>query len=213
MKNGHYVAAALLAAAALGAAVLLFPQLPERVPTHWDWRGHINGWGPRWTVFVLPVVMALITGLFRLLPWLSPRRFEVDSFRSTYLYIMLTTIALLGYIHLLHLWAALHPPLQMGRALTGGLFVFLILTGNVLGKVRRNFWVGVRTPWTLADERVWDATHRFAARLFVGTGLLGLAVTLAGWPVAALALLGTAAVASAAYSLLYYKRLEQRREV
>ena len=62
----------------------------------------------------------------------------------------------------------------MPRSLMGALFLFLILIGNVLGKVKRNFYIGVRTPWTLASEKVWYATHRFAAKAFVIAGLLGV---------------------------------------
>jgi uncharacterized membrane protein len=63
-----------------------------------------------------------------------------------------------------------------------GMAIACVLPGNVLGKVRRNFWLGVRTPWTLADERVWYATHRLAARTMVGGGLLALVMTLGGLP-------------------------------
>jgi uncharacterized membrane protein len=54
--------------------------------------------------------------------------------------------------------------------------------GNVLGKLRSNFFVGIRTPWTLSSEHVWDQTHRWAGRLFVGAAAV-LAVLAGAMPV------------------------------
>jgi uncharacterized membrane protein len=162
----------------------------------------------------MPAAMAVIALLFAALPWLSPRRFEVDTFRSTYLYIMLLVLSFMAYVHVLTIWVALSKPLDLNRALMGALFLLLALLGNVLGRVRRNFYIGVRTPWTLANERVWDATHRFAAKVFVLAGLLGLlsqVVTASPW--AGLVIFGAAAIASALYSLVYYKQLERRNEL
>ena len=88
------------------------------------------------------------------------------------------------------------------------------LLGNVMGKVRRNFYIGVRTPWALANERVWNATHRFAAKTFVLGGVIGLVLTavgVKGWlPFAAL--MG-AALVPVVYSLVVYKQLERRGQL
>jgi uncharacterized membrane protein len=82
--------------------------------------------------------------------------------------------------------------------------------GNVLGKVRRNFWMGVRTPWTLANDTVWAATHRLAARLMVAAGLLGAMAVWLGVPIAiCFVLLIAALLVPAVYSLVLYKRLER----
>ena len=89
--------------------------------------------------------------------------------------------------------------------------LFFALLGNVLGKVRRNFWIGVRTPWTLASERVWIDTHRFSARLFVAIGIAGFLAILAGAPiVTAVALLLASVLVCVVYSLVHSKRLERR---
>jgi uncharacterized membrane protein len=80
----------------------------------------------------------------------------------------------------------------------------------VIGKVRRNFWLGIRTPWTLASERVWYATHRMAGKTMVGAGVLGLVALLVGLPeMLAIFLFIAGLLLPALYSLLYYKRLER----
>ena len=198
---------------------MAYPSLPNLVPIHWDAHGHVNGWGPKWSLFVYgPGLMLFIVLMFSALPWLSPKKFEVDSFRATYLYIMIVIVGMLAYFQLLLLMSALGSRggivLDISRAVEGGVCLLIALLGNVLGKVRRNFFVGIRTPWTIANEQVWNATHRFAAKTFFAGGLLGLmAVILHApfWlPVTAILV---AALVPVIYSLVFYKQLEHRGEL
>lgn len=213
--NKYYLVGILLIAAALIATVVLYPQLPQRVPSHWGANSQPNGYSPKWALFLIgPGMMAGLLLLFRFLPWLSPKQWEVDSFRSTYFQVMLILLSLLAYLYAMILWAGLSGSANVGRAILGGVCLLLALLGNLLGKVRRNFYIGVRTPWTLANERVWNATHRFAAKTFVVGGLAGLILTLfgiEGWPV--LAVLLAAPLIPAAYSLVFYKQLERRGQL
>lgn len=214
MRRNYLLIAALLIAATLIVTLVFYPDLPDRIPAHWNFRGEVDRYGDKWEIFLMPGVMIVIVLFFAALPWLSPRRFEVGAFRSTYLYIMLLLIVFLAYLHALILWAAFSKPLDMNRSLMIAAFLFLTLLGNVLGRVRRNFYIGVRTPWTLASEKVWDATHRFAARVFVLAGLLGLfSMIVSSSALAGMVILGAALLASALYSLAYYKRLERRNEL
>jgi uncharacterized membrane protein len=205
------LAAALLTLAALVYTLVLYPSLPERIPTHWNWQGEVDGWTRKGVGVFLPTgLMVLFLGLLFALPWLSPRPFGVETFRETFNYVMVATIALFAFLQWVTLQAALHPERAMGRVLIAGLFLFFALLGNVLGKVRRNFWIGVRTPWTLANDAVWIATHRLAARLFVALGLLGALLVLLGAPVGlALVLLLIVAFVPVIYSLVLYKRMER----
>jgi uncharacterized membrane protein len=158
--------------------------------------------------------MAGMMLLMYFLPWLSPKRFEVDSFRSTYLQIMLIVVAMIGYFSVVIQWSSVGHRLDVGRAIIGGACLLLASLGNLMGKVRRNFYIGVRTPWTLANERVWNATHRFAAKTLVAGGVVGLSLTIAGiegWPVMVVLLAG--ALVPVGYSLLLYKQLERRGEL
>ena len=171
--------------------------------------------GPRWSLFLItPGIMLGMLGLFAVLPWLSPRQFEVESFRSTYLYIMVVIVAFMAYLHALMLWSAISGQVTMQKTNLGVLCLLHVLLGNVMGKVKRNFYVGIRTPWTIADERVWNATHRLGAKtMFVG-GLAGLILAFAGarfWVV--MATLIASVLMPAIYSLVYYKQLERRGEL
>ena len=214
MTRRYFFIAAAVIVAIWVVTLLLYPRLPEQIPLHWNISGQIDRYGSRENVFVLPAIMMVVVALYAVIPWLSPKRFEVDSFRSTYLYIMLLILGLFVYLHALTFWAALDKPLDIDRALFGALFIFLILSGNVLGKVRRNFFIGVRTPWTLASDKVWYATHRFTAKLLVISGVIGLiSLILTPSPWVGLAILIAVGLASAIYSLAYYKHLQSRNEL
>ena len=215
MTRVYYVVAVILVAAALGASLVFNPLLPETVPIHWNLHGEIDGYGHKTQALLLmPAIMLGMIGLFRMLQWLSPRHFEVDSFRATWLYIMVLLVGFFGYLHGAILWSARSGTVDPTRTFFGGIFLLFAFLGNVLGRVRRNFWIGVRTPWTLASERVWNDTHRLAARLFFGVGLLGAVAVFFGVPfLASFALLAIIVMVPVVYSLVLYKRLERRGEV
>ena len=211
----YYLAGILLTAAALAATIVAYPHLPSSVPTHWNVHGQPNGYSPKWALYLLgPGIIAGIVLLTGLLPWLSPKHFEVESFRSTYLQIMLMTAGMMAYIDAVMLWAGVGHSVDMGRAGLLGVCLFFALFGNVMGKVRRNFYIGVRTPWALANERVWNATHRLAAKTFVLGGLAGLVfivIGLNGWPPFVALMAG--GLIPVLYSLYFYKQLERRGEL
>jgi uncharacterized membrane protein len=215
--NVHWVIAIGLVVATFAASALLYPNLPEKIPTHWNIRGQVDAYGAKtWAVFLMPAVMVGMLGLFRLLPWLSPRNFEIEPFKATYDYIVVTVIGLFAYIHAVTLyagWSDMHgvKGIDVGRLLVGGIFLFLGLMGNVMGKVRRNFYVGIKVPWTLASDRVWNDTHRLAAWTLVSGSLVGFVIVVSGLSmIAAFVVLMVSALIPVVYSFVHYKQLERR---
>ena len=210
------IALGLVAAMFVGSACL-YPAMPDQIPTHWNIHGQVDGYGSRTLgLFLMPGIAALMLGFIAILPWLSPKNFEVDTFRETYLFITVVLVGLLVYVHGIALytaWQEAHGVKSnlMGRALLGGIFLFFTAIGNVLGKVRRNFYIGVRTPWTIASDRVWNDTHRLAAWTMVGGGLAGFLLIVTGLPVAiAFCVLIASALVPVVYSFVHYKQLEKR---
>ncbi len=218
MKWGYWTVAIALTVLAWAVSAWFYPSLPQRIPTHWNIHGEVDGYGDkRWAVFMMPVVSVGMLALFAFLPALSPKQFEVDSFRSTYLFILVVVVALFAYIQaviLLATWQEVGGGakwIDIGRALMGGIFVFFALMGNVMGKVRKNFYIGIRVPWTLASDRVWNDTHRLAAWMMVGGGVVGLIIVLTGLPLAlAFGALMVSVFVPIAYSFIHYKALERR---
>jgi uncharacterized membrane protein len=215
MNKRHILLCLLLIAAASAATVWYWPQLPEQVPTHWNYAGQVDGHSRRATLWLLgPGLMAAMLALGVALPWLSPARFDLRRSGPTYAYMITVVVAMLGSVYAMVLAAILGGQVALPRALPALISLLYILFGNPMGKLRRNFYVGVRTPWTLASERVWYATHRLAGKLMVGAGLLGLlAATLDAPHWVALVLLLAAPLLPVLYSLLYYKRLERTHQL
>jgi uncharacterized membrane protein len=220
--NRSLVLSVVLTAAAFASAFYVYyfrlDDLPARVVTHWNIHGEPDASVPRADALpyflALPCVMVLMIILARVLPWLSPRQFGVDRFRGVFDYVMALVVTLFGYFHAVILWGSLDPNIALVQWFLAGLFLFFALIGNVLGQVRRNFWMGVRTPWTLASETVWDRTHRLTAWLWVAFGLAAFVAVLAGVNllVCAGALL-VVIVVPVVYSLVLYKRLEKGGQV
>ena len=192
------------------ATLLVYHRLPASVPIHWNAAGEIDRYGPPGWVFTQPLILAGLTLLWAVLPRVSPARFEVGSFSATWWYCGIVTALLLAYIQALLLWGVMTGALPMARALLGGIGAAIVLLGNVIGKVRRNFWLGVRTPWTLASDRVWYATHRLAGKTMVASGLVAAGAALFDLPFGfGIGAIVIGALVPAAYSLIYYKRLER----
>lgn len=202
----------LLIAAMVAYSLWLYPSLPERIPTHWNWKGEVDGWSSRsFGSFFLPGMSAGLFLFFLALPWLSPKGFKLEPFLSTYNLIVVLVLALMAYIHIVTLQAALHPRLDVSRALIGGVFLLFGGIGLLLSRVKRNFWVGVRTPWTLASETVWDKTHHLSARLYFATGILGAVAVWLGVPAAVcFGLFMVIVFVPVVYSLVLYKQLEKQ---
>ncbi len=206
-----------LAILALGASYYVYnvqyDQLPEKIPTHWGLEGQPDKFTPKqdaWFHFyALPGLLVGWVFLTWLLARISPEDFSVDSFQETYGYLMALVSCLFAYMHGVILWNTLHPNFGFLKAFSVGFFLFFALLGNVLGKTRKNFWIGIRTPWTLADERVWNKTHRQAGWIFVIYGVLGAALALLT-DISPLILLGGfifVAAYTVFYSYVLYRRL------
>jgi uncharacterized membrane protein len=188
--------------------------LPDRVPVHWGITNQPDKWVERdgmfWWLMIAPLMMFGFTGMALALPWLSPKNFSIEPFRATYGYIMGVIGVMFLYLHVVTIAAQVGWLSDLPRVLVGGMLLFMAALGNVLGKVRRNFWVGVKTPWTLASEVVWNRTHRLAGWLFVGGSLLGFVLILVGvHPLAAFAPFLVAAIFPVFYSLWLYKKLQR----
>ncbi len=161
----------LLAALGLGAITLyLYPDLPDVVPIHWNWRGEADGFASKLTgCSVLPGTLAMVWALMWSMPGRDPRRDNFHTYRESYRSVRQLTVVMLLCVHalLLTTWSGVEIAMDTAATiLTGVLFAGI---GNVFGRVRPNHYFGYRCRWTLSDDWVWRQTHRFAAPLwFVG---------------------------------------------
>ena len=191
------------------AAVWLYPQLPAQMPTHWDLQGHVNGSMPRFWGAAFPALMILALGMLTpLLPRISPRRFEITPFAHVYAIVMLATQGVMLVVGLAVLLSGAGYALPMPAIAMLSVGVLLMVLGNYMGKLRKNFFIGIRTPWTLASDAVWERTHRLGGWLLMLTGLVTMIGVLIGAPAwLALTVIVAAVLIPCAHSFRVYRRL------
>jgi uncharacterized membrane protein len=171
-----------LVAIAVIAGALLWNQLPEQMASHWNANDQVDGYMPKfWGVFLMPLVTLGMFGLFLLLPNIDPLKANIAKFRGAFnLFILLITVFML-YIHGLTLaWSLGYQSFRMSAAMLPFLGLLFIFVGYMLKQAKRNFFIGIRTPWTLSSDSVWDKTHQLGSVLFMASGVLALAGSLFG---------------------------------
>lgn len=208
----------------VGFSLITWLNLPEleRYPIHWNARGEADGFASRnavfWVLMIIPITQIFITMLLWFIPNIEPLRQNFEQSRSAYNVIWIVTIAFVtaaGFMIVLMYHnegrVATEAPLKW---MAGGLSVLFIFIGNVLGKVRQNFMLGIRTPWTLSSELSWEKTHRISGRLFVLAGILGILSTIffpeVAFPFIIAAILGIV-LFSLIYSYLVWKDDSNKR--
>ncbi len=165
----------VIAAVAVAVSIWAYPQLPPTVATHWNLRGTADGFSSRATaVSIMPLVILGLTGLFNVLPKLDPRRANYDKFIDTYWLIANAVILFILIGHGMIVATGLGYPVKVDRFVPIGVGLLFIVLGNYLTRVEPNWFIGIRTPWTLSSDTVWRKTHRTGGWLMV---LGGLAVT------------------------------------
>jgi len=194
------------------ASIYFYPQLPDKIPTHWNFKGEIDGYSGKLTgAFLIPVMNIIMYGLFIFMPVLDPKKENYKLFESTYIYFRyLFHIFFLG-MHGLIIAAALGYNVDTGRLVTLAVSLLLMLMGNVMGRLKHNYFVGIKTPWTLANEEVWRKTHRLGAVIWTGGGLAGVIISLLrlsmGW--AFIAIIAVMTFIPIVYSYVLFNRLEK----
>lgn len=206
-----WISTAAVLAAAWGLSAWYYPSLPDPMPTHWGTDGLPNDYMSRNVgAFLLPVVLSGLVGLLALLPAVSPKGFRIST--PVYPNLIAALAAFLLVAHGLALSAAVTPGHRLQHSVlfmaAGGLFIVL---GNWLPKFRRNFFVGIRTPWTLADDDNWERTHRLGGKVFVAAGLALILTTALGSPVGvSIGILVVAGLIPAGYSFWIWKQAHTR---
>jgi len=164
----------LVVAVLAGAvSVWAYSRLPPMVATHWSLQGTPDGYSSRlWAAIVMPLVIVGLTGLFNVLPKVDPRHENYAKFLNTYWLIANAALVFAGLAHALIVTNALGYTVQVDRLLPVGVGLLFAFLGNYLTRVEPNWFIGVRTPWTLSSDTVWRKVHRTAGWLFVIAGIV-----------------------------------------
>lgn len=169
----------ILIVLALALGILIKDYLPETLATHWDLTGQPDGYSSKgFALLFLPLLAVVITTLLYYLPLVSPKGYEMKHSQRSIGGLNLALVVLFVSLHLGTVLPAYDSDMFTFHIFFGlGLGLFLILFGNYMGKVERNFFIGFRVPWALASEKNWRATHRFAGKALVIGGLVLMGIT------------------------------------
>lgn len=200
----------VMVVAAFVYAFIIYPSLPDQVPLHWNSAGEVDGYGSKQLgAFLFPCI-ALINWLIILfIKYASPKGFKLNSFAATINIIQVNLVALFVAIGVAMLLAAQGRDIDFLTIMSVLLSLTFITLGNFMGRFRKNFFIGIRTPWTLASEEVWDRTHRLAAWTMTLGGIVMLIGTFTGLPFATgVYIIVFSALVPVIYSFVIYRRIE-----
>jgi uncharacterized membrane protein len=161
---------------AVTISLVVYDRLPDPMASHWGLNNQVNGTISRfWGAFLMPLMSLGILGLFLLIPLIDPMKANIATFRSIYNAFIVTVVAFLLYMHVVTLlWNLGYQGFNMSSAVLPGVGLLLIFSGLMMRQAKRNFFIGVRTPWTLSSDRVWAQTHRVGSVLFIICGVLAM---------------------------------------
>jgi uncharacterized membrane protein len=166
----------ILIAIAVIAGIVLWDQLPDQMASHWNANDQVDGTMSKfWGVFMMPLVTLGMMVLFLVVPNIDPLKANIAQFRETFNVFIVLIIAFMLYIHGLTLaWSLGFTNFKMSAAMLPFMGVLFIAIGFLLRKAKRNFFIGIRTPWTLSSDTVWNKTHQLGATLFMASGALAI---------------------------------------
>jgi len=171
----------VLILATLAVGLYFYPQLPDQVPTHWGVDGQVNGWSSKtFAVFFFPGLILFLYILLSVLPAMDPLKVNIELFSRYYFWLKLVFVIFMASLYLVTILAGLGYEINVGRLVSWGVAILFLFMGLMMPKIKKNYTIGIRFPWTLHSEVVWEKTHRLGGWLFGGLAVLMLAVGF--WP-------------------------------
>ena len=193
----------LVIAAMFAVAAMSWSSAPEQFPVHWNMYGEVDSYGSRSEgVLLLPLLGLGVYALFVLLPRIDPGRRNYAQFAGTYAVVRLCILLFLAVAYTVMQLVAHGYQLNLGMIITLGVGALFVVLGNAMGKVRPNWFFGIRTPWTLSSKLAWDKTHRLGGWLFVVGGVV-IAASVALPPVLGTTVMTAVLISVAAVPIAY----------
>lgn len=162
-----YIFMFLVVIASFAVGFYFYPQLPDKVVSHWDFQSVPNGHMSKfWGAFLMPIISVAMLLLFLVIPKIDPLKENIKKFRPYFDNFIALIFVFLLYVHILTLYWNIGHRFDIGIAIFPALAVVFYYAGILIGKAQRNWFIGIRTPWTLQSENVWNKTHKLGAELF-----------------------------------------------
>lgn len=174
VKRLWFSIAAILAASIISMAA--YPYLPDQVPTHWNAMGEPDDYSSK--LFGATFIPAMMTGLLillQLLPKIDPKKQNYQKFKGSYTLFIQLFMAFFLLLHAATIGYSLGFPIDISMIVPIAVGLLFVIIGNYMPRFKHNYFTGIKTPWTLASEAVWNKTHRLGGKVFVLMGLAGIA--------------------------------------
>lgn len=211
-KTSLTISFILIAIAAIFGLVL-WNQLPDPMPSHWNAAGEVDGYMSKfWGIWMMPMMTLGITLLLAAVPAIDPLKANIEKFRGLYNAFVVGFTAYMLYVYGLTLAAALGLQFNMTYMLVPAVGLLFVGISFLIEKAKRNFFIGIRTPWTLVSDEVWEKTHQLGAWAFRIGGVLVMLVAFLGesaaWLLLPVFLL--MALTPVVYSYILWRRLDEK---
>jgi uncharacterized membrane protein len=213
-KRTNYWFSALIAVASVGVATWAYPRLPQHVVSHWGLNGMPNGYmSAAWAAFLFPVIIAVLAIILSVLPLIDPKGHNIKKFEQTFHLFVTGILVFLLYVQVLVMYWNIVDTFDMVRFITPGVALLFIGVSYLIRDSEPNWFIGIRTPWTMESPEVWRRTSEVGANLFVGAGIISLFGVI--FPAAALWLILApvlvAALGSVVYSYVIFEQLKTKK--
>lgn len=215
MKKKHLYDGISIAVLLIIAVIspLFYFRLPSVVPTHWGLYGQPDGWGPSWfAAFFFPLIIIAIYLLLTYIPRIDPKKERYTEFSREYGMFKVTIILFLAVLYVLTSFAGMGYAVKIDVVVPLMVGILFVTLGNYFDKIKSNWFFGIRTPWTLSSESVWNKTHKLGSRLFVLGGIiiaLGAFLPAILKFVSFLVVIGVLVIVPMIYSYVLYKKINR----
>ena len=160
-------------------SIYFYSQVPEQMATHWDSQGEVNGYMSKfWGLFFTPVVIMGIAALFLVIPRIDPKKENIEKFRKYYDGFVMLFLLFMVAVHLQILLWNVGIQISPNKVLPAGIGLLFYYIGILIENADMNWFVGIRTPWTLSSDRVWKKTNQLGGKLFKLAGIVAILGTL-----------------------------------
>jgi uncharacterized membrane protein len=157
---------------------LYWNDFTDKIPVHWNFSGEIDKFTQKEIgVFLIPGLNVIFYIMFLLLPKIDPRKDNYTLFRTSYNVLRLSIIGFLFFINIIVFLSSLGYKLNVGYIVIFLTLVLFLIFGNFMGKLKSNYFVGIKTPWSLENQDIWNKTHRFSGKLWVSLSLIMIVIT------------------------------------
>ncbi len=206
-----FISNLIIVALMFAMGYLYFDQLPAEIITHWNAAGEVDGTMAKSTALILfPAIGLFFTLLFPLLRHIDPKNESYKHFKRAWGLMQVGIIGFLAYIYFITLYATLNPDIAVSQLVIGGIGVLFVIIGLTTRNIHQNFFIGIRTPWTLSSEVVWNKTHKLGGTLFALAGAVTFAeaFVMVNPVLVILCSVLVAALGSVMYSYYLYRNLK-----